>query len=192
MTRCIPTLVIVFVTALLSNPSLNAQGLPMTDQLGGGSGVYGTGSSGGYTSSTRATPRTSYTPRTTNTNRGFQPQTRGMSPQQAQEMANAIAALGPAMQQARQNLQQIRARNGGTLYPQQNRSGGLFGNRQPSNLNQPTRQRYSDVFGYQNAQQVRRNLLRNGYRNVRVQNHPHNAWRQQQGLTPVYGIYHNR
>ena len=167
MTRTIVTLALMLVAN-----TIQAQGLPLTDQLGGGSGNFSS-------RPTYTAPRTNYSaPRTT-----FRPQytqpSRGFTPQHAQQIANAAQQLGPALQQARQNLQQIRQRNGGYLIPRNNRQSFA----QPQN-------RYTDA-DRQGARWAANSLRRNGYRNVQVQPHPHNQWRQQRGLQPLYGVFHN-
>ena len=176
------------IVLFLLTTSLQAQGLPMTDQLGG-EGVYGLESGGGrYVSRSSATPRSSYIPnngfassniyrppRTVNRG-GFTPQPTGFTPQHAQQIANAVQQLGPAFQQARQNLQQLRQQNGGYLLPRRNRQS--FGNR------------YTDG-DWTGAQWAANSLRRNGYQNVNIQPQPQNGWRQRQGLQPLFGVFHN-
>lgn len=190
--------------------SANAQfddGLPMQDSFGG-SGIYGldsTPSSQGLPRTTGSFPTPTYNPprRTAPPVRQIQPghstfvpQQNSFSPQQAQEIANAVAALGPAYQQARANMQQIRAQNGGYLIPRNN-NGGLGGFRnapafQQRPMAQPQRgfQRYTDTFGRADAQRVRQGLIGSGYRDVRIAEHPDNYRRVRQGLPRIFGVYH--
>lgn len=202
MTRLL-TFVMILSAATIANAQYD-DGLPMSDSIG--SGIYGLGGGNTY-NPTQMTPSVpSYTPtyRQPRNQGGFYGSQQGISPQQMQNIANAAAALGPAIQQARQNLQQIRAQNGGYLIPRNN-NGGLFGGGRVGNgrlLNrlanarqaQPWQgmQRYTDTFGYNDANSVRQALIRDGYQNVQIYENPNNGWRTQQGMQPVYGVYYGQ
>lgn len=202
MTRLF-TLIMILSAASIANAQYD-EGLPMSDSLG--SGIYGLGGGGGGYTPAQVSPSV-YTPtyRQPQNRGGFQGGQQGISPQQMQNIATAAAALGPAIQQARQNLQQIRAQNGGYLIPRNNNNGGLFGGGRIGNgrlLNrlanagqrQPWQgmQRYTDTFGANDANRVRQALIQDGYNNVQVYEDPNNGWRRQQGMQPIYGVYHGQ
>lgn len=202
MTRLL-TFVLIMSAATIANAQYD-DGLPMSDSLG--SGVYGLGGGTSYNPGPIPATVPSYTPtyRQPQYQGGGFNTGQGISPQQIQNIANAAAQLGPALQQARQNLQQIRAQNGGYLIPRNN-NGGLFGGGRIGNgrlLNrlanagqrQPWQgmQRYTDTFGANDAHSVRQALIQNGYNNVQVYEDPNNAWRAQQGMQPIYGVYYDQ
>jgi len=208
----------VFSALLIATACQSAQaqyndGLPMQDSFGGGGGVFGLDTptrspAGGLPRTTGSFPnpypsatRSAAPVRQPQQSRSaFIPQTNSFSPQQAQEIANAVAALGPAMQQARANMQQIRAQNGGYLIPRNNNSGFRgFGNGQAFQQQQRLQplaqaprgfQRYSDTFGMADARRVSQGLIGSGYRNVRIAEHPDNGRRVRQGLPRIFGVYH--
>lgn len=191
MTRILTILFVVSTWASFAS----AQGLPLTDQLGGSSGSV----SGSTYRSPRTTTRSSR-PRTTTSyrpsqrsangvnNGGFRPVTYPQNQMQtAQQIANAVAALGPAIQQTRQNLQQMRAQNGGTLFPRNNHR---FGNQNGFVNRWAPQNRYGDYFTPGDAQQVRRDLMRSGYRNVQVVPHPHNRFYGGQPARQRWGVHY--
>lgn len=189
---------VLMITATATFASAQGGGLPMTDQLGGGGGFGSNagGYSSGYTPRVASTRAPTYRPSTG----GFRSVGQGISPQQVQNIANAAAALGPALQQARQNLQQVRAQNGGYLIPRNGNSGfGSGGGRLINRMlnGQPNggwqgMNRYTDTFGHADARRVQQSLVNDGYRNAQIYGNPNNGWRQQQGLTPIYGVYRGR
>ena len=183
MTRLFTFILVIATTASVANAQFG-DGLPMTDQLGSGGG-YSSSASNSRTSRTQST----YQPQLTNTfgnGGGFQPSYQPNQFQQAQDIANAVAALGPAIQQVRQNAQQRRAQNGGYLFPRNN-------NRASGRWLQP-RNRYGDYFSRQDAQQVRQDLIRDGYQNVQIAPHPHNGqWqRENQPSRMRWGVFGRR
>ncbi len=189
MTRLfIATIAITVIAA--STSAAHAQwggGLPMTDQLGSGSA-----SQRSTFQTPRSTPSRNSNNRVQRNNNNYRPNnnyrqpTRQISPQQIQQIANAAAALGPAIQQVRQNMQQIRAQNGGYLIPRNNNGG--FGNGRIFQGQQPS-QRFGDYFSRQGANQVRQDLMRSGYQNVQVIQHPHNQYYGSQPNRQRWGVH---
>ena len=191
MTRLFTFIFVIATTASVANAQFG-DGLPMTDQLGSGGSYSSSATSGnGRTSGPQPTRinTPTFQPRRTNStinNNGFRPAYQPNQLQQAQNIANAVAALGPAIQQVRQNAQQRRAQNGGYLIPPNN-------NRTGGRMLQP-RNRYGDYFTRQDAQQVRRDLIRDGYQDVQIAQHPHNAqWqRENQPSQMRWGVFGRR
>jgi hypothetical protein len=192
MTRLFTIMFVIATTASVANAQFD-EGLPMTDQLGGGPSYSSPTTTGNGRTSRPQPTRTNtptYQPQRTNTvnnNNGIRPTYQPNQLQQAQNIANAVAALGPAIQQVRQNAQQLRAQNGGYLIRRNNN------NRAGGRVFQP-RNRYGDYFTPQDAQQVRRDLIRDGYQNVQIAQHPHNGqWQQEnQPSRRRWGVFGSR
>lgn len=191
MTRLFTFIFVIATTASAANAQFG-DGLPMSDQLGSGPSYSSPTSSGSGRTSRQQTTRVNtptFQPQRTNSsinNNGFRPNYQPNQLQQAQNIANAVAALGPAFQQVRQNAQQRRAQNGGYLLPRNNNPTG-------GRLFQP-RNRYGDYFTRQDAQQVRRDLIRDGYQDVQIAQHPHNGqWqRENQPSQMRWGVFGRR
>ncbi len=134
---------------------VSAQGLPQLDFIpqthsyGNGGGVYGTGNATRNNSSVNPNRRTQPTtyrsqPIARST---YQPTPRNNNTNQV----NWQQAIGPAIQNFTNQMNAIRAQNGGRLF-------------QPA----PNRQRYGTYFDRNGSNRVRGDLVRNGYRDVRV------------------------